>query len=260
MNKKILFLSLLLIIQWVALVDLGAHNLNSLSYIQEKLIHDATPYVLPNNHPLKPIMDSLFSSRDVIKEEEQLAKAGFITLKAQKTSGIRIVKHAKLKGHIIKLYLDSQEHHRLAYSQQDWLIQRCRGAALIKEIIKNNRLQDFTVPNKWLYKLPQQAIEITEPTYVILETYMPLVRKNETILAWKEKATKRTLKELFMIMRLGGASGSLVINTPYTKEGKFTFIDTEYPDRIFQKEKLSKVSQFFSPENQLYWSSLINNI
>ena len=223
---------------------------------QEKLVQDPSPYLLPVNHPLKPILDAIFPTRDVIKNEKTFADAGFITLRAQRTSGISLASLPILKGYVVKLYLDSQSTHRSAYSQQDWLIQRCRGAVRLKELIQKGNFKHFVVPDKWLYKLPKKA-GTSDPTFVVVATYMNLVEKKETASAWKTKPTKKDLRQLFALMKNGGASTALVINTPLTKEGKFAFIDTEYPDRYFSKEKLQKVTHYFSPENQRYWSSLI---
>lgn len=230
---------------------------NSLYSYQEKLVQDPTPYLLPVNHPLKPILDSIFPKRDVIKNEKTFADAGFITIRAQRTSGIRLARHPKLKGYVVKLYLDSQEHHRSAYEQQDWLIQRCRGAARLRELIAKGKFEHFVVPDKWLYKLPAKAGDNGDPTFIVVATYMHLVEKKETSAAWKTKPTRKDLRQLLALMKNGGASGALVLNTPYTQEGKFAFIDTEYPDRFFQKEKLQKVTRYLSPENQRYWNSLI---
>lgn len=225
---------------------------------QTKLVQDPTPYLLPANHVLHPILDTIFSTRDVLKNEKTFTNAGFIILRAQKTSGICLASHPKLKGYVIKCYLDSQSIHRSAYSQQDWLIQRCRGAARLKERIKNGNFKNFVVPDKWLYKLPSKA-ENEDSTFVVVATYMNLVKKKKTASAWKTKPTKKDLRQLFTLMKQGGASPALVINTPRTKEGKFAFIDTEYPDRSFSKDKLTKVTHYFSEKNQRYWSSLIQN-
>jgi len=263
MNRKVFFIEALMLIQcfliqkMVALDIATYENQYQSLCFQEKLVNDATPYLLPHNHPLKHILDSIFSTRNVIKNEKTFANAGFITLRAQKTSGITLARHPQLQGYVVKLYLDSQKHYRKAFSQQDWLIQRCRGAARLRAFIIAGHYKHFTVPNKWLYELPPQSIAPGEHTYVVVATYMHLVEKKETYEAWKNKATKEDLRELFVLMKNGGASGALAINTPYTKEGKFVFIDTEYPDRFFQWKKLAKVAHYFSHENKRYWHFLM---
>jgi len=262
-NWKILLAATFLLIPCFSMPGAVAFDRNTdenqyqIHQVQEKLVHDATPYLLPQNHPLKPILDSIFPTRDIIRNEKALSSTGFIILRAQKQSGVLLIKHPLLEGYIIKLYLDSQQHHRKSYSQQDWLVQRCRGAAQLRKIIATRHFDHFTVPDKWLYELPPKAGALGSHTYAVVATYMHLVNKKDTHKAWKEKATKKDLRELFFLMKHGGASGALVLNTPYTVESKFTFIDTEYPDRFFKKKKLAKVAHYFSHENQRYWFFLL---
>ena len=75
----------------------------------------------------------------------------------------------------------------------------------------------------------------------------------------KEKITKQHLQEFLLFTKIGGTSGSggLLINTPYTKEGQFAFIDTEYPDRIFPPSTLKKMGRYFSKEMSNYWKHLV---
>jgi len=86
---------------------------------------------------------------------------------------------------------------------------------------------------------------------------MHLVTPHETSLAWRN-VTKRQLQELMMLMKVGATSGAFIINVPSTQEGKFAFIDTEYADRIFSKEKLKTLSLSFSPDMGRYWLHLVN--
>jgi len=231
-----------------------------LPFVEKSLNYDPTPYLLPANHPLKPILDSLFPTQEVIKDAKSLAKAGFITLKEKKSSGIRLITHKKLPGYLIKLYLLSQTMHRSDMSKQNWLIQRCRGAAKIRNLIQTKHLCYFTVPDKWLYELPKRLGERKKRTFVVVETYMNLVSEKDTERAWKKEITKNHLREFLLFTKIGGTSGSggLLINTPYTKEGKFAFIDTEYPDRIFPPSTLKKMGRYFSPTMRKYWIHLVN--
>ena len=111
-------------------------------------IHDPTPYLLPATHPLKPILDTLFPRQDVIHSTKTMQEAGFFILREQRSSGILLATHPKLKGYLVKVYLESQQRHRRAFTQQEWLIQRCRGAKKIRACIQKHRMQYFTVPDK----------------------------------------------------------------------------------------------------------------
>lgn len=228
-------------------------SIDSFFYYKDYFDHDPAPYILPNNHPLKPILDNIFPNVDVIKDAESFARAGFITLRDQKSSGIRIARHPSLKGYVVKLYLQSQKLYRTAMSQQNWLIQRCRGAEKIRQFLTLNHIKHFTVPDKWLYELPSNN---QNRTFVVVASFMHLVSKDESRKAWKTKVTEKHLDELLTIMKSGGASPALLINLPYTKEGAFAFVDTEYPDRIFYRDKLIKVQKYLSPEMQKYWETI----
>lgn len=46
----------------------------------------------------------------------------------------------------------------------------------------------------------------------------------------------------------------VALNIPYTKKGNFSCIDTEYPKRNLN---LNKIKLSLSPENQVYWDDLI---
>jgi len=220
-------------------------------------LHDPTTYTISQNHPLKSVLDSIFPSREVIQNSHTLKEAGFQILREQRASGILLATHPRLKGYLIKLYLDSQPRHRRALPQQEWLIQRCRGAEKLRNCIRVNHIRSFTVPDKWLYELPPKSKSIHEHTFVLVVTYMHLVTPHETSLAWRN-VTKRQLQELMMLMKVGATSGAFIINVPSTQEGKFAFIDTEYADRIFSKEKLKTLSLSFSPDMGRYWLHLVN--
>jgi hypothetical protein len=228
--------------------------------IPKNLIHDPSPYILPSDNALKPILDSLFPSQEIINNEKTFAKAGFITLVEKKSSGIRIAKHPKMPGFLVKLYLTSHTFHRDDMSKQNWLIQRCRGAAKFRNLIRKKHIQYFVAPEKWLYELPKKPGERSKRTFIIVETYMNIVSNEKTRKALKEKITKRHLQELVLFMKIGGApgSGAFDLNAPYTKEGKFAFIDTEYPDRIFPAEKIKKIGRYFSGKMRDHWIHLID--
>ena len=65
-----------------------------LSHAMKQLM---APYLLPETHPTKPILDSIFTSSDVIKNDTTLINAGFKILFSQKKSFIRVVSHPFLR-------------------------------------------------------------------------------------------------------------------------------------------------------------------
>lgn len=213
------------------------------------------PHLLPLRHKMKPVLDAIFSTSRAIENEDSLAAAGFITLHSKQSSFVKVLKHPEVPGYLFKIYMDTETRLKQDKPGWEWLTQRCEGAKRIRDFIKNKKIKHFSVPDKWLYLLP-----IDPPTkgpihqpVVLLVTDMNLVSKPEILEAWKTVPTREYLDELYYILSHGCGSRFLSSNIPYTKSGKFAFIDTEYPDR---KITLWKVKEFLSDEMQLYWDEL----
>ena len=212
---------------------------------------DSTPYLLPENHRLQPILKKIFSDASILKDDNSLKNAGFLFISAHNTSFVRVLTHPSLKGYILKTYVDAEPRRRTGFSGCDWLIRRCIGAEKIRELITQKQMKYFSVPDKWLFAVPNR-----EKTYVLIAQKMNIYPKKETITAWKTKVTPKCLQELFLLMRLGIASKHLSVNVPFTKEGKFSFIDTEYP---LKYSCLTAITQCLSPKMQICWEKIIEN-
>ena len=208
------------------------------------------PYLLPENHPVKLILDAIFFVEGILKNEKSLANAGFITLFSQPTSFIKVVKHPAAPGFIFKLYLESEKRLKRGKPGWVWLTNRCVGAERIKAIIKQKKIRHFCVADKWLYRIPNGQ----EQPLILVAKDMELESPEAIVKAWKTKATKTHLKELYWILSQGCGSHFLTGNIPYCKNGKFAFIDTEYPKRIFT---ISKAGKYLSNEMKAYWENLV---
>jgi hypothetical protein len=111
------------------------------------------------------------------------------------------------------------------------------------------------VADKWLYPLPCSKSPIKRQPVVLLVKDMHIYNRHDTKKVWQNHATKRILKELLQILKRGYGSAFLSGNIPYTKCGKFAFIDTEYDKR---KIPLHHVTKFLSPSKRKYWNHLVN--
>lgn len=228
-------------------------------FITEEMRTIMRPYLLPLDHPARAALDAIFKQSRAIESPEAFAAAGFHTLFAQQKSFIRVASHRKLKGFLLKVYLDSEVRQRLNIPGWQWLATRCKSVEKIKRLIKRKNLRYFTTPEKALYPLPVDPAPLlvdgqTRQTVVLLVTDMHLVSHEESLRAWKEIATTRHLDELYCIMSHGHTSTYLAANIPYTKEGKFSCIDTE---NIGKRFKYEKCRDYFSEEMKLYWDQLI---
>ncbi len=233
-------------------LSLSAHEVTADGI--KSLENDPTPYLLPDSSPLKPVLDKIFSKRNVVLNEKNFKKAGFKIVYTRPKNSLRVAKHPKIPGYFFKVNLETETNHKGDISQQDWLIRRCIGARKIKKIIKEKNLNCFCVADKWLYEVPTTSLTNPERRFVLIATDMQIVSGSKSSKAWKTKATKKCLRQLLTIVRHGCASSALTANIPYSKvHGKFAFIDTEYPDRIFE---LDKIKRHFSPKKQKYWDSI----
>jgi|GEM_PF-1431414 len=215
------------------------------------------PYCLPLKHSLKKKLDSIFLSDRVSQNEETFANAGFITLYAQPTSFIRVARHPKLDGFLVKLYLDNETRQKNDIPGWQWLVNRCIGAENVRALIKKKNLKYFSVPDKWIYPLPEnpQAIhkEFQQPI-ILLVTGMNLSSDSETKEMWRNGITKKHLDELFCILSNGYSSNHLATNIPYSKNGTFTCIDTEHPKRNLSYHH---VKAYLFPKMKAYWDNII---
>lgn len=83
---------------------------------------------------------------------------------------------------------------------------------------------------------------------------MNLVSQEESDDIWKNRATLKQLNELYHVLQAGGASPHLPWNIPFTKEGKFSCIDTEHPDR---RPDFKCARKYMSKEMGICWDKIV---
>ena len=214
------------------------------------------PYLLPHNHPMKSVLDAIFSQSRVLVNERTFTDAGFIPIAGPMPNSFVIVaRHPASPGYVFKLYLDSEWRCRKQIPNWVWLTRRCIGAAGIRNMIKRKKMQYFLVPDKWLYVLP--VYRGSNPL-ILIETDMELESPEVTEQMWKNGITYQHLDELYAIFQQGyGGHGivNLTANVPFTKHGKFAFTDTEDPQDDLN---LNYVRQYLSKEMRDYWDMLID--
>lgn len=212
------------------------------------------PYLLPLDSPIKSICDKIFPGSHVIQHKKSLKKAGFRILFAQKLSHIIVASHPKLSGYLFKIYLHSERVYKDRMVGWELLTTRCIVAQKIKSIIKQKKIRNFVVADKWLYPLPaSKKKQKVEPVILIVKD-MKIYDRHKSREVWEHKAKPKYLKELYAILGRGYGSAFLPGNIPYTKSGKFAFIDTEYMKR---KIPLGHVKHFLSSAMKEYWDHLV---
>ncbi len=246
-----------LIILCTAILFCFAEAVESSILIEQELA-SLQPYLLDETHPLKKKLDLIFTRSRPIYDDKSLTEAGFKILYNQPRSFIRVIKHSKLRGVLIKANLDTDLRKKQDIPGWRWFLNRCIGAQKIAEVIEAYGIRHFTVPRKWIYVLPKTPYKLevsqTDPKPVVLVVEnMHLVSKRQNYLAWKRKITKRHLRELYTIMTLAGGSSYRACNIWLTREGKFAFIDTEYPDK---KPNYKSISPYLNRTMQKYWKRI----
>lgn len=230
-------------------------NFDGNVFITDEMQKRIRPHLMPLDHPLKPVLDNIFSIR-VTQNVKTFINAGFHILFDQETSFVKVASHPKAPGYLFKVYLDDEIRQKSNKPGWHWLCNRCEGAEKIRKYIKKNHIKHFAVPDKWLYPLNYPNPNSISPQPVILVVQdMNITNRSGTLHAWQTKVTKRHLDELYGILKKGMGSQHLTINVPYSHStGKFAFIDTEYPKRKFS---MKRVPNYLSPDMQKYWLKLM---
>lgn len=225
--------------------------------VPKKLWNELKPYFLPNDHPIKPQLDLLFSKIRATQSAELFEEAGFGKPFIRQPTNIMIGKHAQFKGYVFKVYLDTQP---FLNEWENW-VQRIEGARAIQACIDRHEFSNFFVPKKWIYPLPAEPSPPNDPSFnrknfiLIVEDVYHLPKK-QLFKAFKKKMTPQILQELAIIIKEEGLVDSVYPdNIPFTTSGKLAFLDTEhcFPGKEIPFEKLTP---FLSPSMQIFWQSI----
>lgn len=218
--------------------------------LQEKIRKNYGRYLLSERHPIKSILDAIFFPK-VTQNKKKFLNAGFNILFEQPYSHIVVSEHPQMPGYIQKLYLDTETRMKHGKPGWKWLIQRCMGAENVRNLIAARGLKFFTVPDKWIYLLPN-ATKGSHPA-ILVATKMNLVSQSKNVEAWRNISHSQ-LDELYIILSHGYSSSYVVNNIPYTKEGLFCCVDTEHVKR---KISYRSVKKFIGKDKHAYWDRLV---
>lgn len=243
-------------------VHLSGDQPNAFSWTSIEAKQKLSPYLIPENHPMKVNLDAIFLTNRATATHTSFRNAGFIELgKTRPRSFIKVASHPLLDSHLVKVYLDCEQRVKKNKESWYWLVKRCKGARKIRHIIKTKKIKNFVVSDKWIYLFPNepsppQNKDFTRHAGLLLVTDMDLASPRRNRKAWKEKITKCHLNELYTIISEAKGSSYRPDNIAYTKNGKFAFIDTEYPDT---KPDFESIREFLSKPMQEYWDELVKN-
>lgn len=215
------------------------------------------PYFLPEEHPVKPYLDLIFSPSRVILNAKALKKAGFTNTKPTKYNNMIVAKHPKLKGYLVKLYTDQQPN---GDGWSEWH-SRVVGAASVQATINKHGYQEmFKVPKKWIYPLPDGP---TPPPgtfrqhFILVVEDMKIHKKKDNLFHWRSFAmTEERLDAIHTIFQEEGLIDSIYPhNLPFAKDGKQAFVDTQHHHRW--PIDFANLTHFLSPKMQVHWTQKI---
>lgn len=231
----------------------------SFSPLLNGIIDEAVPYLLPDDHKIKPILDSIFTRSRAVLNCQSMKDAGFASCTPRQYTHVIVTTHPKLPGYVFKLVLDCQLRHKNQPETAFWA-RRAKGAELITKIIQEHGFESFfKVPKKWIYLLPENPKApkgYAGRESILVEEDMNILSKDENKIKWKSDAVSHELLEsLYVIIQEGKLADCLKPdNIPFSVDGKVAFVDTE----IFNKKKVhyKKLKPFLSSENRRFWEEL----
>lgn len=228
-------------------------------YISDEAWEAAKPYLLAENHPIRPKLDRIFSKRRVMYSSGSFKASGFKRSHQGRVSHILASGHPHLEGFFVKGFPDTD----LAITN-DWkkLIHRIVGANCVRECIANHGWEKkFKVPQKWLYPLPSEpsppeSSKVLRKTFVLIAEDMRILEHEKNNKLYKHKMDKKTIDMLFTILQEVGLYDSVYpFNVPFCKDGRLAFIDTEHHHRW--PVAFHRFTKYFSKSAAQYWEKLI---
>jgi len=217
------------------------------------------PYLLPQDHPIKPLLDVLFSSSRATFNLETLEKAGFSKTSPRKFTKLIVTRHPAIPGYVFKLYLDAQRFHKDLAEHHFWIL-RVQGSELVRSIIAAHGLESsFKVPYKWIYPLPKHpkpSKNYYPKHYILVEEDMYLLKDSDNKALWASSyVSQPLLQALYLILKQAGLYDcAKPDNIPFSVDGRIAFIDTQTHSHT--NVDYNKLTPYLSPANQAYWKSL----
>lgn len=225
-------------------------------HVDEATWQKMAPYFMPDNHPLKPKLDRLFKASRVTLNESSILNAKFENAKPGKFSRTIVTKHKKLKGYYIKFFSDEQHVDDVRLC-----LKRVEGAAATREAIDRHGYQKlFKVPQKWIYPLPAEPSPppgYHRKNFIVIAEDAEILKKKDNYNAWKSsRMTKERLGAFYVLLKEVGLCDSVyAFNSPFAKDGRIAFIDTEYYHAWPVHYHLTR--KYLSPTMEEYWNQLI---
>lgn len=226
-------------------------------YVSQQIWNFLSPLFLPENHPIKPKLDRLFSKR-VTANQKSLEKAGFDSPEPKRYSHTIVTTNKNIPGIYFKLFTDDQMD---VFNSSECCLQRVTGALYVQDALNRYNINHlFCVPQKWIYPLPAEPSPPAgslRKDFIVVEKALDIYRGSENNKMWKSSIINQiSLSWVFRLLQeLGLDDSAYAFNMPITKDNRIAFIDTEKHHRW--PIPFINLCQFLSPSMQQYWIEMI---
>jgi hypothetical protein len=169
---------------------------------------------------------------------------------------MRVATHPTLAKYIFKVFF-VEERHCEREKSRGWkgFTIRCSQADRIRGVIQGRGIQHFQVPHKWLFYPPCHPLcGLDDQPMILVAEYQDLLSRKENEYAWLHSVTEDQLDELYAIIDGAGGVSCRPDNIALTKQGQFSFIDTEHSSETRDYES---IMPYLSHRMRQYWSDLI---
>lgn len=243
----------------ITVVDPPSKEYERNPFVDEVTWHTLSPYFIPRVFPVTAALDKIFQKNRVLHTRNSMIKAGFHLL-SRPSDKVIVAKHPYLKGYLIKAYTD-----QMAASDLYWWKKRIDGARAIQEkIFQCGYQRMMKTPKKWIYPLPANPPPLHGDPYrknfILVVEEMDILPKTHNLKAYKKKMTPTILNAFYiMLMDLKLIDSIYANNTPFCRDGRLAFVDTEHSLDTTRPVPITTVAKYLSSEMYSYWEQLILN-
>lgn len=245
----------LLILFVIHKIPLHADGYERNPSVSEEVWNDLAPYFLPESHPMKKELDSIFSKRKILRSTDKMRQAGFLLL-AESGKDLNVARHYRLRGYVLKMFLDGNDVDEGA----NWK-RRIEGAKILQASIDSHGFQDcMKLPKKWIYPLPPKYFSKNgrvRRKFVLIAEDMYTLDDHKNYKRYRTKMTEELLYKLYVIVTENRLYDSLYPhNVPFCDDGKLAFVDTEFVNYQKHEVPLFVLTQYLSGEPRNFWHNL----
>jgi hypothetical protein len=210
---------------------------------------------MPSVHPARVLLETLCRRSSIIDNEGAFYEAGFEVRVKKVRSLMRVATHPALATYIFKVFF-VEERKCEREKSRGWkgFPTRCRQADRIRGVIQERGIRHFKVPHKWLFYPPYHpSCSLDDQPMILVAEFQDLLSRKENEHAWLNSVTEVHLDELYAIIDGAGGVSCRPDNIALTRQGQFSFIDTEHSSETRDYES---ITPYLTNRMCRYWADL----